>query len=454
MKKIIIIILSLFLGYYFIVIATGSFHPFTPLHPIIHPIQTKDLAMRNLGWRTDSIFFCYLIGDDSAFKSSCFDSVAKDQNDISLCKSQECITGYAVLLDNPDLCWLLDFGNYRDSCFMDLAKKRKDFLLCDEVKSKYTRNSCYMELNFSDQNTSFCFKLKDLSKNVLQKCLSETRHDVNSCMEMKSYIDKNECIINVAVIKKDPSLCDLIEMPKYNISTLTGPTWEKDICMYEIAKASGDVSICRAITDKRWIKNCNQIIETNDQEISLEGCRQLKDGQGTWRAQSACFLQLAQKEKDQEICKQVKSKDLRYETSRDNCYRLMAIEMNDGNICEDIDSDNMKDWCKYDIARMENSETACQEIENKMTKHLCYFSLAKENINLNLCSKINDLEIKEKCIHAVALGEKDFSICDSITNDKDQDECYFDVAKATGELDKCKDISTSAGKILCVYPEE
>ena len=172
----------------------------------------------------------------------------------------------------------------------------------------FDENRCYKELAIKKQDASICYNLKS----------PYSFYD-------SDYFDlKVSCYEDVAFLKNDPAICELIldEAPNYN---------EKSSCYYRMALNTNDPAICELQIDPSW--------------------------------KSYCYLQMARHTNDPAICELVEDEDYRY-----RCYEDLYI-------CDKIPSDYSanRDYCYSSKAREEQNPTLCEQIKDVGKKEKCFY---------------------------------------------------------------------------------
>ena len=90
----------------------------------------------------------------------------------------------------------------------------------------------------------------------------------------------------------------------------------------------------------------------------------------------------------------------------------------------------------YGITTKNTRDDPCEGIDSK-EKDDCYKDIALERQNVNLCYKIEDNDLKNHCIGVINLNS---SFCELIEENKKKALCYMNIAINIREIDLCHKI--------------
>lgn len=110
----------------------------------------------------------------------------------------------------------------KDRCYLEHATQYGDLSRCDKIKNGYMQSNCYKTIALSTQNAYTCSIIP---------------------IEKSEPSIMRDCYIELAVIKKDVSLCQFI--PTTEMST-------RDYCKVRVAIETGDPNICRNLESNEY----------------------------------------------------------------------------------------------------------------------------------------------------------------------------------------------------------
>jgi hypothetical protein len=166
----------------------------------------------------------------------------------------ECHCQAAMITESSKPCESFSvYDNYRGSCFSYLAVKTGDISYCENAGLE--KNVCKAILS---ANVSACQKKLSPGMNESVDHLCIKRIAVltkNETLCESAGVSKNSCYSDLAIIKEDASICELINGTVYS----TGETWneqcktilqkdpskcKENLCLSSIALLKNDASIC------------------------------------------------------------------------------------------------------------------------------------------------------------------------------------------------------------------
>lgn len=167
--------------------------------------------------------------------SDCHWNLAKTNDDYRIC--------YYLFLD--------DFGN-KGKCLKDIAIKDKNPLICDKIGNifeKEIKGQCYYDMAIVLNDISYCDKVKLPSDIYCYADLRAISGESDQCFNLP--IDqKNECLGNAAVAKKDPSICSKTTSPdpkNYD---------SQFFCIIKVSQELKDSSVCNFLIDSNKKESC------------------------------------------------------------------------------------------------------------------------------------------------------------------------------------------------------
>jgi len=170
----------------------------------------------------------YCTGDNLSSRADyCYELTAEALNDSSWCSygqlgslyRDDCYEYFAILTKNPDTCKYAYLETSRDNCYINYSINVDAPAACENVINSLNRNKCYIHTALQRGDPSACNGLMGKDKTSCYNLVvtgSVPIRDVQACMA----IDNTEvwqpiCLRNLAVQKKDSSICDLITSASY-----------------------------------------------------------------------------------------------------------------------------------------------------------------------------------------------------------------------------------------------
>jgi hypothetical protein len=138
------------------------------------------------------------------------------------------------------------------------------------------------------------------------------------------------------------------------------------------------------------------------------------------------FYNSARQQKDYEKCSQIS-----LQTSRDICYKQVALALEDGVVCEQIGLEEKIADCKKAVglkkARNSQNISACNGLPEFMDKIGCVKGVIAEK-NYSDCGLLEDQEIRDYCEseknYSLALENNNAEFCRSINSAVVRANCY------------------------------
>ncbi len=207
------------------------------------------------------------------------------------CKSQPSSTGEMVRnVSDAEL----------DQMLQQQAKETLDETKCSEIKGKSIRDLCYNDVALAKKDLTICGMLPNKSVGACIKRFASEFKDIQQC----HFIKHNQywydlCYKEVALATDDVGLCNSTSSQKI-----------KDSCVKGVAESLNDVELCGEISDNTLKEKCLSTIalEKNDYNI----CKLLAEP----LRKATCYHVLANKLKDISICEHIILSDLRAD-----CYK-------------------------------------------------------------------------------------------------------------------------------------
>jgi len=173
------------------------------------------------------------------------------------------------------------------------------------------KDDCLLQKAISLNDYSFCISIQDA--NLHDSCLTNF-NDLNNAGFCDNYINKDSCLLRVALNKGTPDLCDQIislqikdrcysiaprEITGEECLKITG-SMLKDQCYFNLSYKTQNPDTCKSIIDENLHDSCLSGISLSASEgkYSSEICEGLK----ALNNKNFCFNGLAIQEKNQATC--------------------------------------------------------------------------------------------------------------------------------------------------------
>jgi hypothetical protein len=144
-----------------------------------------------------------------------------------------------VLSNNPELCKNIENGGTQRDCLIRAAKLTSDPLLCEFAKTVGYKQDCY---NFVYTAGS------EGEENI--KAVFE--NDPKLCQRIGNETIARNCLVEIATVTSNPSLCELNKPTKVDFTNLT----RVEVCYLAVAQNTQDTKLCEKISVESWKYNC------------------------------------------------------------------------------------------------------------------------------------------------------------------------------------------------------
>ena len=172
---------------------------------------------------------------------------------------------------------------------------------------------------------------------------------VAECEALTDEWERENCYVNVSVIRGDAEYCDFI----------TDRT--RNYCLSAVGEATNNVVLCTNIfNDSMW--------------------------------GDVCFKRYAERTGEHRYCESVLSPD--YE---DDCYANIARDLEDAALCQQVINDEKIQKCIFAVAQESRNETLCRTLTHAVNEATCVEKIARLEGNESLCDTIRVSRIKQSC---------------------------------------------------------
>jgi hypothetical protein len=204
-----------------------------------------------------------------------------------------------------------------------------------------------------------------------------------------------------AIKKQDPTICEKIKLEG-----------TKDYCYKDVGVIKEDLSICDKI-QSRVIRNlCYEDVAEKKQVPDI--CERIEDQS----SRGSCYHRVAIARHDPALCEKTGF----IQSYIEECYRDIAKETQDLNLCEKITIQNIKNLCYSDIAVIKKDASICEQYG--IDKSFCYRQVAEAINDPAVCEKEKTQPFRDFCFEEIAEDLKSLEICDRIENQSIKEICY------------------------------
>jgi hypothetical protein len=171
----------------------------------------------------------------------------------------------------------------------------------------------------------------------------------NKCSKISSPTTRNTCVAELARLKDDLTICNLIQSGK-----------SKGFCQEQIIVARGDHLLCYDIEDEYWQDNCHYHLGVDQENRNF--CGLINDPKQRWD----CLLEVAHLTNDVTICNSIGPE------GRGSCIRTIAVQLANPKICGRLNHPVNQDACRFKVAKTSVNESICDLIVTEAIKRDCH----------------------------------------------------------------------------------
>lgn len=352
--------------------------------------------------------------------------------------------------DDTDWSDINRFGD-REGCYNYITENYEDPSSCKYIDDKTSQNYCYDFFAKAANDLSLC-KTPDCISS-----LSVANDDPSKCATSDTFCK--------AVATNDVTLCDTLGNNNYDKThcyeklgiKLDNPEYcKKTTELFKEAAAEGykkfaeesgteykGISINSEFLAEGLAQSCLKGLAVKKLDPSL--CENIDDND----SKEGCYYEIATTMNDKSLCKKLIFR-------KNSCYKNIGISENDSNVCETLKNDyqaSKGDYfnCNKKLAVQLQDPLYCQRITNNMNRDNCYSQTAIQLKNPELCENITYSEkIRESCYTKNAFLLKNPSICGKIKDSGSKDECYYNLAYLYDNTSLCANVSGIAANLSCI----
>jgi len=300
----------------------------------------------------------------------------------------ECYHWVAASEDNIELC---ELGSWGESlCYEWVALASDNEQYCERLSdSRYSMNDCYTQIALSKRNPSICDNIESCSESgsceipdPKEECINLVNTDPQELLDQTTLSDDLRII---AFSTKNPAACAKLSSNDANN------------CYDDLAKITGNITFCDKISPTDYYsnssrQNCYSMMAIIHNDISLCGDSQYFSCESLW---SPSVEELMETTTD---CNSLTG------FNKDDCLKIMAVENKNFSYCEGV-SDFSRDRCKKDVIIAIGDPSLCEVFESKYQKSPCYEEMAYTLEDSSVCNLIKDDEIiRQQCL--TQLGQR------------------------------------------------
>jgi len=252
--------------------------------------------------------------------------------------------------------------------------------------------------------------------------------------------DKTVCLITMANMKNDLSICQLIKKDDYQKKCMTSVENIKlrqaqresnemlcenidevsirDECYKSIAKIKKEPKLCDKVNFEKIRKECVESLYIY--QVDTEACSQFS---GTRNAE--CLASNAIKHKDFNHCKSGSSTPEQILYCSDTYYAAMAINEHNSSFCKKIHDVRRLNNCHFHF--MKDNPGYIDRAHGVTERDNGYYRASIELHDPIYCLKIEIQDTRLSCIKSF----KELSFCEMLKEDYLRDKCYFEIVVKT-----------------------
>ena len=323
----------------------------------------KDLLTRDAVKYKDAKFCDY-----AELYEGCLKDTAKSVVDEIICRNLKyfnyssiskslCIiyvTSYKAINEkNISLCSSLR-GSQNEDCIYFFAINENNATICDNLPLlSILKDRCYLEVAENLLDLGGCEKIiGETGPGFLEKCISNvslSKNDLKACDILTSDYTKEYCRVQIAIFRKDPAICNQIQIQSLNdecrvmTSQIKNPvfcngfddSYGRELCFLEFAYKTSNVSICLFLNNTVYFDLCVSKVALNVNDTHI--CQELQNV----GAQYECISKILGKP-DLHLCNSTTMREV-----KDYCFLDLARRTYGGiQVCNYIENQELRDYCK------------------------------------------------------------------------------------------------------------
>ncbi len=163
---------------------------------------------------------CEALSKES-LQDSCYAQFGIARADINLCDSVNadesrfyCYDGVAEATNASSICAQITDNYWRPICFSNVGINTGNVALCNEVSDSSTKMECFNTIARNTNNATICRQITDNKPNQIG-CLTSiavAQKSVHPCFDIeRNTLERDQCLYKVAKAVPDPSLCNHLD---------------------------------------------------------------------------------------------------------------------------------------------------------------------------------------------------------------------------------------------------
>ena len=183
-------------------------------------VSKEDRAAWQMSQRSTDPSICAGITTSKNFHDGCYENVAINTKDVSLCDNVHgnpdyCKSDYAKETGDFSVCGGLDSDVTRSNCYYGVATATGNADLCPKIERVKTRDNCYRELSIYSDDANMCDAIEEnsVARDDCFHAMATKKMDTNLCYEMEGASDDKmkDCIYSASIASADFDYCETLD---------------------------------------------------------------------------------------------------------------------------------------------------------------------------------------------------------------------------------------------------
>lgn len=245
-------------------------------------------------------------------KNICYSSVAIRNQDEIICEKIQnqserniCFSSIASLKSDLLICDKIQEQNDKDGCYEVIAENKQDSEICDKIHYQSNREECYYYIAGGLRDVKLCDKIQN--KSLIEDCynfvysfVAEEKDDISICNKITDW-SKGTCYGNIAFGRQNSSFCRVKDQ-----SVQAG-------CYIVLAGRTNDLSFCDKIENESLVGECyghlSLYFSSQGAGYDISSCEELK----SIISKDSCYLFIAEAKQDANVCENIANQNLKEE---------------------------------------------------------------------------------------------------------------------------------------------
>lgn len=300
-------------------------------------------------------------------------------------------------------------------------------LVCDD--------SCFISLALKNANSSFC---KNISTKRSDECWQMfSTFELSSCLELKNYSLKKNCIDIFIIANRNASLCDYLE----GVDKEQCEKRSFQPCI-NVSKTESELCLALAYENLSYCSKMNCIISYAKERNNISACDTVPSDPEKYACKSV-------------ILNSNQCSLLSEVNTLNYCYQLVAQFSNDYSYCRRIVNDTIYQYACYLSAAIKTNNLSYCANTDLNYRGACYTNYSLETGNINGCIAANStftVGTADGCLRMFALKFSDPSACNYISDLDIRTNCYANTIFQTSNLtiEKCSAVLHPSWRDKCI----